>query len=128
MTLAEKLRILRKNQKLNQTKVATVLKISQQAYAKYELGATEPDIESLKNLANFYGVSIDELLGNKNENALIVAEQQSQTLTVDQAKDLWLNSLDPEDKTTITMFLDLDFKNKLKVQGYIMSLRGQVTI
>lgn len=61
--LSMKLRNLRKSKQLNQSKIANILKISQQAYAKYEQGITEPDINSLNLLANFYGVTTDYLLG-----------------------------------------------------------------
>ena len=61
--LSIKLRNLRKSKQLNQSKIANILKISQQAYAKYEQGITEPDINSLNLLANFYGVTTDYLLG-----------------------------------------------------------------
>ena len=36
--------------------------------ANYETGRTEPDIENLGILADFYGVSIDWLIGTKGQN------------------------------------------------------------
>lgn len=41
--------------------------ISQSQLAKYETGKLEPDIEKLGILADFYGVSVDWLLGTKGE-------------------------------------------------------------
>ena len=60
----EKLRFLRKYQHLTQTAVAKELNINQRTYSQYETGANEPDIATIKKLANFFDVSIDYLLEN----------------------------------------------------------------
>lgn len=48
---------------LTQTQVAATLEISQSAYAKYERGTVEPNIEAIGKLADLYDVSIDWLFG-----------------------------------------------------------------
>ena len=60
----EKLRYLRKHQELTQVEVAENLKINSATYSKYEQGITEPDIATIKKLANFFDVSVDYLLEN----------------------------------------------------------------
>ena len=60
----EKLRYLRKHQEFTQAEVAERLKINSTTYSKYECGTTEPDIITLRKLANFFNVSIDYLLEN----------------------------------------------------------------
>ena len=62
----DKLRFLRKQQEFNQREVAEHLGIDQTTYSRYETGATEPDIESIKKLAKLFNVSIDYLLENEN--------------------------------------------------------------
>ncbi|WP_158077360.1 LexA family protein [Caenibacillus caldisaponilyticus] len=62
--LAYRLRSLRKQQKKTQQDLANLLGISRQAYSNYETGQREPDIESLKKLADYFGVSIDFLIGH----------------------------------------------------------------
>lgn len=42
--------------------LAEKIGISRQAYAKWESGATIPDIEKCKRLADVYGITIDSLL------------------------------------------------------------------
>ena len=42
--------------------------ITQSVLARYETGKLEPNIEILGILADFYGVSVDWLLGTKGEN------------------------------------------------------------
>lgn len=56
---------LRKNTGLTQNDIANHLGISRQAYANYETGKREPDINTLLSLAEFFNVSVDTLLGNK---------------------------------------------------------------
>lgn len=64
----ERLKELRKQHKLTQQKVASFLDISQQAYAKYELDLSEPDIMTLNKLSKLFNVSIDYLLGRETIN------------------------------------------------------------
>ena len=58
-----KLKELRKQRKLNQQAVADVLNCSQAVYSRYENGDREPSLEVLIRLADFYKVSLDELVG-----------------------------------------------------------------
>lgn len=60
--LKDNLIILRKMHGLSQEQVAEKLEISRQAYAKWESGATVPDIIKCSRLADIYDVSIDSLI------------------------------------------------------------------
>lgn len=63
----ERLRILREqNQKL-QKDVAQILHMKQQQYQRYENGTTEMSITLLDILADYYGTSIDYIVGRTNE-------------------------------------------------------------
>ena len=59
----ERLKILRKNKGLTQTQVADAVELGRQAYAYYEKGERAPSPETLCKLADFFGVTVDELLG-----------------------------------------------------------------
>ncbi len=66
--LASKLKKAREDTGFSQEEVARETKIHQSTIARYELGDREPTIEKLGILADFYGVSVDWLLGtNKGE-------------------------------------------------------------
>lgn len=67
-TFAQKLAQARKNAGYTQRQVAEILKISKSTIASYEIGRTQPDIETLGRLADFYCVSVDWLLGTKGIN------------------------------------------------------------
>ena len=61
-TFIEKLRGLREDNDLTQTKIAEVLGTSQTMYARYERGANEMPIRHLVTLCKYYNVSADFLL------------------------------------------------------------------
>ena len=60
--LTENLRILRERSNLKQDEFSRYLNISRQTYSNYERGTRTPDLELLKSIADFYHITIDELL------------------------------------------------------------------
>lgn len=60
-----RLKKLRKANGLTQHQLANELGISQQAYARYESGDREPNIATLIELANYFDVSVDYLIGKE---------------------------------------------------------------
>ena len=60
--LRENLIILRNVRGWSQEEVAERIGISRQAYAKWESGATVPDIKKCMRLAEVYGTTIDSLV------------------------------------------------------------------
>ncbi len=61
--LAQRLLLLRMRNNLKQTEVAERLGISISTYCRYEYGEREPVASVLIRIADFYGVSIDYLVG-----------------------------------------------------------------
>lgn len=57
------LKVLRTKNKLSQQKLADILHVSQQSVYKYENNITTPDIDTLKQMADFFETSIDYLVG-----------------------------------------------------------------
>ena len=52
--------------KLTQKDVADFLGADRSTYAKYETGDSEPNFDTLSRLADFFGVSIEYLMGRTN--------------------------------------------------------------
>ena len=61
--IGENLRKLRIKNELTQEKLAEVFGVSPQAISRWENNSTYPDITLLPSIANYYNVSIDELMG-----------------------------------------------------------------
>lgn len=66
MTLAEKLKFLRKQAGMSQEQLAEKLGVSRQAVTKWETDAGIPDIENVITISALFDISIDELLSNEN--------------------------------------------------------------
>lgn len=59
-----RIRFLRLNKKLNQQELSKIINVSQASLSGYERGKYEPDNKTLLNLASYFGVTTDYLLGN----------------------------------------------------------------
>lgn len=77
MEFNEKLQTLRKQKGITQDELANALYVTRAAVAKWESGRGYPNIESLKNIAEFFSVTVDELLSG-NEILTIAKEESRQ--------------------------------------------------
>lgn len=75
MEFNEKLHQLRKHKGLTQEELADILFVSRTAVSKWESGRGYPNIDSLKEIANYFNVSIDSLLSS--DELLCLAEEDS---------------------------------------------------
>lgn len=89
---------IRESLQLTQVKVANDLKLSRQVYNFYENGKRNPDMQTLIKIADYYGVSIDYLLGRTN---VIKPENIDENDLL--AK---LNTADSETKASVEQFLN----------------------
>ena len=65
--LGSRIRELRKNKGLRQAELASLLHVSQQAVGSWETGRTAPGADTLNELADYFGVTTDYLLGRPEE-------------------------------------------------------------
>lgn len=79
MEFHEKLQELRKQKNLTQEELSEILFVSRTAISKWESGRGYPSIDSLKAIAEFFGVTIDELLSNRE--LICLAEKDSHQKT-----------------------------------------------
>lgn len=71
---------LRKGKKLTQAEFAEKLNYSDKAISKWERAESIPDIIVLKRISDLFGVSVDYLLNNHNENEkLIIVENKKKS-------------------------------------------------
>ena len=75
MEFHEKLQELRKNRGLTQEELAEALYVSRTAISKWESGRGYPSIDSLKEISNYFSVTIDELLSS--EKLISIAEKEN---------------------------------------------------
>lgn len=77
MEFSEKLKELRSEKGISQAKLAADIHISRSAVAKWENGLGLPSDESLKMLAEYFGVGIGELLPDKSNEEILVEKNKT---------------------------------------------------
>ena len=102
MEFNEKLQELRKQNGLTQEELAAALYVSRTAVSKWESGRGYPSIDSLKAIAGFFSVTIDELLSGGE--LLIIAEDDNRKKEARQ-RDIVFGLLD----CAVAMLLVLPF-------------------
>ena len=98
-----KLLELRKNEKLTQEELAKKIDVTQKTYANYELGKTEPTIQTLCKLADYFSVTVDYLIDHKTYQ-------------------LQLPALTDNQRKVIETTLKLDNENFGILYGFVMGL------
>ncbi len=87
---------LRKNKKLTQLELATALNYSDKAISKWERSESIPDITVLKQLADYFGVTVDYLISEHNKDTKLVVSQAKKkkinkiSLTLLATSPVWL--------------------------------------
>lgn len=66
----EKIKALRESRGLTKKQLAKAIGVSERAYITYEYGQREPSMETIVNLAKYFGVTTDYLLDMDNAKAL----------------------------------------------------------
>ena len=114
MEFNQKLQELRKQKGLTQEELATSLYVSRTAISKWESGRGYPNIDSLKAIAKFFSVTVDELLST--DEMLTIAE--ADTIRKEKRfRDLIYGLLD----ISVALLLFLPFFAK-RVDGVIQSV------
>ena len=91
MTFGEKLKKLRTDNGLTQDELAEKLYVTRTAISKWETDKGYPNIESLKAIAAFFSITVDDLLSS--EEILVIAEE-NQKQTEKNFRDLAFGLLD----------------------------------
>ena len=69
LLIGERIKKYRKNKEMTQDALAQALTVSPQSISKWECGDGYPDITLLPTIANFFEITVDELIGNDEISA-----------------------------------------------------------
>ncbi|MBR5538527.1 MAG: helix-turn-helix transcriptional regulator [Clostridia bacterium] len=121
MELDKKLQELRNQKGLTQDELAEKIFVSRTAISKWESGRGYPNIESLKALSKFFGVTVDELLSGYE---LLAISEEDGKKKENHFRDIVFGLLD----VCVAMLIFLPFfgqKNEEIIQGIsLISLNG----
>lgn len=109
--IGDKLRELRSIHKMSQTDLAKAIHVSQQAITKWENGKSEPSASAVNDIANYFNVSSDYLLGRTSD------ETPNKNLSKNQK--LVAYSIDPdisdEERRDIIEMVKIAMKNRRRI-------------
>ncbi len=108
-----KIKELRKTKGLTQIQFCQQMNIGQATLSGWECGKWEPDNKTLIKLADFFGVSVDYLLGRENKNLI---ERPPYEITDKQTLDV------------VKLFKYMNDIQKAQVLGYAVALLEQVGV
>ncbi|MCL2061281.1 MAG: helix-turn-helix domain-containing protein [Firmicutes bacterium] len=67
MTLGEKIQVLRKEKQLSTRRLGEVAGVSCSMISKWERNVCEPKVYSIQKLADYFNITLEELLNSKVE-------------------------------------------------------------
>ena len=106
MSLGTTLANLRKNAGMTQGELGAKLNISAQAISKWENGISEPDITTVKKIADIYGVTVNDIVdpeGSPKANA--VKQENSEGSIFSSLSDVYLTAINPNKKISCIRYL-----------------------
>lgn len=111
MQIAQNIKKLREEKGLMQKEVATAVGVHPSNYSKMEKGEREFGIEVIDKLANFFGITIDELIHMKGKIPKAVTVEDK---TANEKVQL-ISQLDEDDKHAVYRIIDgMLTKNKFQ--------------
>lgn len=108
---------LRKEKGWSAQLLADKLNIAQTTLSQYENSKREANYETLHKLSKIFNVSIDYLLGFENEKKYLLNTQE--------AKELWLESLDILQRQLVNEVLQLNELHQYKTLFYMHELNKE---
>lgn len=73
---ARRLTLLRENKDLKKNQLAAILNVSDSCISQYESGRSMPGCDILVRIAQYFGVSVDYLLGNNGDGRFAPLQEE----------------------------------------------------
>ena len=126
MVLADNLKMLRKNAKITQKQLTTLLSLNKTTIANIEGKGMEPSIDTLLKLSHYFNVSIDFLVGNNtkdeykfNDNSNVSLGYTLSDIIDKKINPLWIRYINPSKDTNIKQDYIIA-QNKLELYNPLM--------
>ncbi len=84
----ENLKIAREREKITQKDMAERIGVAKSTYSLYESGSREPNVQTIKKIADILNVTADELLGLENEPVTIAAHFDGDEYTEEELEEI----------------------------------------
>lgn len=84
----ENLRLARERKGLSQKELAETIGVAKSTYSLYESGNREPNVQTIRRIADVLNVSTDELLGVNGELTTLAAHFDGDEYTADELDEI----------------------------------------
>ena len=94
--IGRRLRVLRQQKKLSQKEFGKVFDLAESTIGMYERDERKPDYDTLSKIADYYGVSVDFLLGrtdNKERQIKLTSDEEFEAFANDPELERWYKEL-----------------------------------
>lgn len=133
----KRLKELRLAKGISQKEIAEYLGITTAAYSLYERGNREPNLTILKKIAEYYKVSMDDLLEMSDEPQTVAAHLDGDDFTEDEKKEIQQfvefvkskrsNNLVIDGSTMVNICNDIAGINRTDVPGTIKNAKQEIS-
>jgi transcriptional regulator with XRE-family HTH domain len=104
VVFAEQLKVLRNKHKLNQTALGKILNLTSMQISRYENGSSFPSFDVLMNLADYFNISIDWLVGYENIKIMERTADAIDLATIEFKKEYGKDATIKEGEKFVTVF------------------------
>ncbi|MYU84696.1 helix-turn-helix domain-containing protein [Ligilactobacillus salivarius] len=110
--IGQTIRDLRKQRKMSQTELAKILHVSQQTVTAWETGKAEPSSSAISNLADYFNVTTDYLLGRSEKKDDDKVDYVALDKVLDNARSFDGEPMDEHDREILRGILKGYFTTK----------------
>jgi len=100
--LSQRLKELRAETDLSQAKLATIFGMPQQTYNSWEQGQSQPDADRIIQIATYYDITTDYLLGKSNDKFMGGRRHKDDeivaTVSISKSKNVKVNGVSMKNK------------------------------
>lgn len=121
MEFGDRIKLLREKHELTQEQLANKVGISRAALAKYEKNNREPDFKTMKQIAEFFDVSIDYLLGREQKSEIVIDIKEM--LEDTKRKATWGGEELDEEQRELLKTIFGPIRDQLKNQKKVVDLK-----
>lgn len=121
--IADCIRTLRLKRQLTQAQLASALGVQYQTVSKWENNISTPDIPLLPVIADFFGISLDELFGRRRNGCATSISDSDAAFLLQTYSQMYAPEAGPWNLSAENKYLEYKFRAFLK--PILSSLRGQ---
>ncbi len=132
--LGQALRLLRKNCNLTQKQVAEILNLDRSTYAYYEGGTTEPDLKSIRKLAQIFNVDPVALLPDEDGRpyvrvsdvtGMVHQETPPEEMNLLDPRDEKIYSIAKDEQSVLLWYRTLTAEQKETLKGFAQKMMDE---